>query len=119
MNKIILRNVVIEYLKKSKEKLSIVELLNILLIDNHISDKEKVILEMKQLREICSDLAEEGLLIEKPLGKFAYNNETKGEIIKISNHQFKKFNFCRAMIIEHGIYFKSFVPENWEKNQGC
>jgi len=48
---------------------------------------------MKQLREICSDLAEEGLLIEKPLGKFAYNNETKGEIIKISNHQFKKFNF--------------------------
>lgn len=88
-----LRNVVIEYLKESKEKVGIVELLNIFLINNLISDKEKVTLEMKLLREICSDLVKEGLLIEKPLGKFAYNYETKEEIIKVSNHQFKKFKF--------------------------
>ncbi len=111
MNKMELRDVIIEYLKDSKKKLGIVELLNILLIKNLISDKDKCTLEMKLLREICSDLVEEGLLIEKPLGRFVYNNDYKEEIIKErkkakkdlrevvieylkeSNYQFRKLKF--------------------------
>ncbi len=77
-----LRHVVIEYLKESKKTLGLVELLNILLIKNIISQKERDILEIKNLREICKGLAVEGILIEKESGKFVYNNEYKGEIKK-------------------------------------
>ncbi len=72
-----LRHAVIEYLKESKKTLSLVELFNILLIKDLISDKDRANLKIGNIKGICESSAYEGVLIEKPPGKFAYNHDRK------------------------------------------
>src|SRR3989304_6439345 len=82
MNEMELRDIVVAYLKESKKALGLVEIINILLIKNLVSDKDRANLNVGKIKEICEDLKNNGVFIEKSPGKFAYNFEAKEEPAK-------------------------------------
>ena len=82
MNEMELRDIVVAYLKESKKALGLVEIINILLIKNLVSDKDRANLNVGKIKEICEDLKNNGIFIEKSPGKFAYNFEVKEEPAK-------------------------------------
>ncbi len=77
-----LKGVVVEYLKDSKKTLGLVELFNILFVKNLISSKDRDVLQIGDLKTICTGLVREGVLIENGSGKFSYNTNNLGAAIQ-------------------------------------
>src|SRR3990170_7033861 len=74
-----LRELIIKVLKGSENSLSPVELFNYFLMKDLIRYSSKDDLEIQQIRNICRDLANERILIEKGSGKYTYNIQTVEE----------------------------------------
>ena len=78
-----LKDAIIQYTKGYNKTISLVELFNILLIKNLVSDKDKAYLKLSNIKEICENLVKEGVLIEKGKGKFAYNQDQNVKTTKV------------------------------------
>src|SRR4030067_1586202 len=67
-----LKDLIIQNLKDSGKSLSTVELFNLIILKNLISDKIKAIIEIQHIRNICEDLVKDGIIIEKDIDRFSY-----------------------------------------------
>lgn len=74
-----LKELIIENLKNSKKSLSTVELFNLIILKNLISDKIKAIIEIQHIRNICEDLVKDGIIIEKEIDNFIYYKNIKNK----------------------------------------
>ncbi len=75
--KIYLKYLIIQNLKKSKKPLSSLELFNLIIPKIIVSDEIMGIIEIQHIRNICEDLVNDGIIVEKEIDRYSYYKNYK------------------------------------------